>query len=116
MAVITGLRDLRLSSLLSSFLPLFSFSASFRSLDAAEASFNTVSHESNISPYTINYRQLKGEKMETRGLRARASEEAEKRTEAEEDDRSGEHEGRKAGGSGQVVSTSRAAFLLFYLA
>lgn len=48
--------------------------------------------------------------METKRLRARASEEARKRTEVEKDDRRG------GGRKGQVVSTSRAAFLHFYLA
>jgi len=45
--------------------------------------------------------------METKGLRARTSEEAGKRTEAEKDDRSWEHEG-ETGRKGQVVSTSRS--------
>lgn len=53
--------------------------------------------------------------METRGLRARASAEVGRRTEAEKDDRSGEHEG-EAGGRAEWISTSRTAFLLFYLA
>ncbi|KYN12167.1 hypothetical protein ALC57_15659 [Trachymyrmex cornetzi] len=40
----------------------------------------------------IDYSHYDGEKMETRELRARTSEEAGKRTEAEKDDRSEEHE------------------------